>query len=99
MHVCARLLHQLSMEMFAQIQNGTAPHDAWNNSLVEIAQLSKVHCLYTIVYSFSATIDEDAFRTRHHKLHPVLKRLRDLFCTYLLHLMRLVIDMETCTNP
>ncbi|ELR15635.1 acylCoA oxidase like protein [Acanthamoeba castellanii str. Neff] len=71
MHVCARLLHELSLGMLHQVQSGTAPHEAWNNSLVEIAHLSKMHCLFTIVFSFSATLESEV-KPRHPQLYPPL---------------------------
>jgi hypothetical protein len=81
MHVCTRLLHELSLGMLHQVQSGTAPHEAWNNSLVEIAHLSKMHCLFTIVFSFSATLESEV-KPRHPQLYPALKRLCDLFALY-----------------
>ncbi len=45
--------------------------------LVEIASLSKLHCLYTIVSAFVGTIE--TVKTQKPELYPILKRLSDLF--------------------
>ena len=49
---------------------------------MEIAHLSKMHCLFTIVFSFSATLESEV-KPRPPQLYPVLKRLCDLFGTHL----------------
>ncbi len=37
-----------------------------------------MHCLFTIVFSFSATLESEV-KPRHPQLYPALKRLCDLF--------------------
>eukprot|EP01103_Thecamoeba_quadrilineata_P014714 TRINITY_DN4453_c0_g1_i1.p1 TRINITY_DN4453_c0_g1~~TRINITY_DN4453_c0_g1_i1.p1 ORF type:complete len:674 (-),score=132.20 TRINITY_DN4453_c0_g1_i1:50-2071(-) len=54
---------------------------AWNESLVEIAQCSRAHCLLTIVSIFSEGVS-DRVRTQSPALYRPLKNLSDLLALY-----------------
>lgn len=79
-HRSARWVTIVARNIQENLARGIKPHEAWNNSLIEIQRASQAHCYTIIAKTF---IDKVlAIKKENPKLYPVLKSLCDLFNLY-----------------
>jgi len=76
-HRATRLITSAANQLQQLAKRGVPLNEAWNSVLIEIYRISRAHCLYTITLNFI-----NALPNCPDDLHPVLKKLSDLFALY-----------------
>eukprot|EP01114_Cavostelium_apophysatum_P000757 TRINITY_DN10683_c0_g1_i2.p1 TRINITY_DN10683_c0_g1~~TRINITY_DN10683_c0_g1_i2.p1 ORF type:complete len:420 (-),score=126.29 TRINITY_DN10683_c0_g1_i2:34-1293(-) len=79
---CVKLITKVAGQLQTDVGNGISPTEAWNNSLIEIYNISRAHSFYTLIVNFADGIKELRATGTDNSIIKVLSKLFALFGLY-----------------